>query len=329
MIGLPMSVALSPATSKLENPGAGQDSPSLPYVYLCSAPHSGSTLLACLLNAHSQIASVGEFGAPFNPQRLKCACGVMTGECPFWNHWATLARQAGIEFEIGNPQISLGWEPNRTVLTRLYYHQFVWQPMNRLRDSLFPSWTRCEQHASRAIDKSIRLARLLCRIVDKPVFFDSTKNTLQLRFLARRRNIRLKLISLVRDGRGVVNSVIRHYKTPPAKAVQNWIEWMQQQQAATRWLPPADVLHVRLEELWHTPDEQFSRILNFCGVDPIPLSALSFEPTDSHIVGNLMRYTFKGDIKPDYRWKTELDPAALALFERRAGRLNRLLGAAD
>ena len=59
------------------------------YVYVMGTSHSGSTLLAFLLNAHPEIVSIGETSPSLKRNKdrhlLPCSCGELIGECPFWN----------------------------------------------------------------------------------------------------------------------------------------------------------------------------------------------------------------------------------------------------
>ena len=56
-------------------------------VYIASRPHSGSTLLALLINAHSQVISVGELKQLLRHQPCTCH-GLPPEECPFWSQVA-------------------------------------------------------------------------------------------------------------------------------------------------------------------------------------------------------------------------------------------------
>lgn len=318
------------AQLQIDAPPAGQPptksgAAPLTYVYLCSAPHSGSTLLACLLQSHPEISSVGEYGATFDPQTLHCSCGVYAAVCPFWSRWAEAARREGIEFTIGDLGVSVESDPDRSLLARLYYGQFPVHGLNIIRNWLYPSWTQLQRRSTAVIDKSIRLARLLCRMEGTNVFLDTTKTPLQVRFLARRGDVRVKAISLTRDGRGVVNSLMRHYGTPLDAAIDSWLWAIRNQERAARWLPPENVWHLRIEDLWSDPAACIQSLYAFCGVDP-SFTPDSFDPAQRHIVGNGMRMAFTGQIRTDHRWKTEMAPAAQARFEQRAGRVNRSLG---
>ncbi|QNI87049.1 sulfotransferase protein family [Synechococcus sp. ROS8604] len=52
--------------------------------YITSRPHSGSTLLALLMNAHSKVISVGELKQLLHHQTCTCH-GLPPEKCPFWS----------------------------------------------------------------------------------------------------------------------------------------------------------------------------------------------------------------------------------------------------
>lgn len=79
----------------------------LPYqiVYILSLPHSGSTLLTMLLNAHASVVSLGEISQLRSYAQMhrkvsrktrlgnQCTCGAATiYECPFWSEVCSILR---------------------------------------------------------------------------------------------------------------------------------------------------------------------------------------------------------------------------------------------
>lgn len=296
------------------------------YVYLASAAHSGSTLLACLLNAHPGIATVGEFGSNVSPTGL-CSCGAAYVDCPFWKNWKRAAMSQHLDFDIGRLGINLGPSPDDTLMERLFYYQFPWRNLDRMRNFAF--WrSSYRKHAERAAERSVALAGLLCDILNRRVFVDTTKNAFQVLFLARQRGIRLKLIALVRDGRGVVNSLMRREHWSLERSVASWLWANRNSERAARWLPPENVFRLRLRDLCQSPEETIRRLHEFCGVEP--RSDLDYSRReDRHIIGNTMRLEFDGNIRLDSRWRSELNPEHLAYFNKHAGWLNRRFGYTD
>ena len=297
------------------------------YVYLCSAAHSGSTLVACLLGAHPKVTTVGEFGATV-PKTYLCSCGSRLFECKFWQDWKSHARAKGIDFEIGNLGINLEPVPNAGFYEKLFYHQFPLKFLDRLRDFIYANRARQQHHAQKVIEKSVQLAGALCRHQKTSVFLDTTKNPLQIRFLARHPQIRLKMIALIRDGRGVIDSLIRKEEWSPQESVASWLWSNRHIHRATRYLPNADIYWLRLEDLCRKPEDTIKALFRFCGISPCwPLDYSN--PAQQHIIGNSMRLHFDGKIRYDQTWRETLSAKYLELFDRRAGWLNKHFGYGD
>ena len=305
----------------------GTSAAPITYAYLASVEHSGSTLLACLLGAHPDVSCVGEFGTDF-PLEGNCSCGVKYNKCPFWSDWASLAAKAGIDFAIGNLGINLvpRHRPQGGFLEDLYFYQFPWKLVNRLRNASSRAWPRLHARAEHAMEKSIRLAQILCEKESTRVFLDTTKNSLQVRFLAGRPDIRFKLIALVRDGRGVMSSLMEKEKWTPEASVGSWL-WGNRNldRATAQYMKPEDVFRLRLEDFVRDSEGVRRALFRFLGVqEDAPLDYSRKE--SRHIVGNRMRHTFTGEIRQEESWKKKLLPEHLRLFEARAGWLNRRLG---
>lgn len=297
---------------------------TLTYVYLLSAAHSGSTLLACLLGSHSDISSVGEFGSTFNPD-LKCSCGKSFAECCFWNDLRKRASAAGFDFQIGRPEINLEPSGSGGFFEDLFYYRFHWQWLNRLREVLYRVGSSLPRRADMAVDKSIWLARDICRHEQSHTFVDTGKNPYQIGFLAKRNDIDLKVIALVRDGRAVMNSMIEKEGWAPQQAIDSWLWANRQLNMAVKGLPEDKVFHLRLEKFCEQPDQILKQLLRFCnGDDQESLDA--YIPGNRHVIGNGMRLRFDGKIKLDAKWLTSLSDENLELFESQAGSVNRMLG---
>lgn len=321
----PAALRAGQSQSAPEDAGAAE-SKKLRCVYLCSAPHSGSTLLACLLGAHPQVSTVGEFGATFNSHG-KCSCGVPYDECDVWKRWRNDARHDGLELELGNLGVNL--EPrDADRIGDLFYYHFPLKVLDGLRDRFFARSGSRWKAAATVVDRYYHLARLLCRQQETNVFLDTTKNAYQIRFLAADPRIDLKMIALVRDGRGVTNSLINREKWTPERSVGTWT-WANRNIArAAKYLPRENVLWLRLEDLCHEPEAMLDRLQRFCGATPC-LTLDASNTSERHVIGNSMRLSFDGRIKLDEKWRTSLSAENLALFERRAGKLNRRLGYSD
>jgi len=335
-------MATVPVQSKPRSKAAGRR--PLRYVYLCSPPHSGSTLIACLLAVHPEVSTVGEFGSTFRTHE-PCSCGVPYDDCSFWKDWITRAVERGVEFKLGDPRINLEpnndvdfYEPNRInrlsnrlthLLDDVYFHEFPGRGVNRLRDAAFRLLPARNRRTAAAVETSRRMAELLCEMEGTSVFLDTTKNPFQPRFLARSPHLDLKVIDLVRDGRGVMNSLMTHYSLSPEKAISCWLWATRNTARITRhYLRPEQVFRLRIEDLWAEPQATVQALCRFIGLDEtVPLNFA--DRTGQHLIGNKMRLTFNGEIRVDEKWKRMLSSEHLQLFDRLAGERNRAFGYAE
>lgn len=298
------------------------------YAYLVSAPHSGSTLLACLLAAHPEISSVGEFGSEWPKEELLCSCGRRYEQCDFWREWMSLARREGIDFDVAKPGLNLEPGPQAGFAENVFYHLFPLKAADRVRD-LFFGRAALRLVADQRIERGVRLARLLCQARDTRVFFDSTKNPLQVRFLVRHPGLRLKIVSLIRDGRGVMHSTMKHYRKSADEAIGVWLWSLRnQQRVLDHYMNSADVFQLRLEDFCRDPQIHLRRLLEFLEVSPDAKLDHS-DPSARHVTGNTMRLKFDGVIRADESWRSKLSASDLRLFEKRAGLVNRRHGYMD
>ncbi len=82
---------------------------------------------------------------------------------------------------------------------------------------------------------------------------------------------------------------------------------------------------VRYEELCALPEETLLKIRRFLGLAPRQ-PRTDFRSFEHHVVGNGMRFDTTSEIRLDERWRTQLTPRQLRVFDRVAGDLNRTYG---
>lgn len=295
------------------------------YIYLLSAPHSGSTLFACILGCHDKIATVGEFGTNF-PSTGLCSCGEQYKDCHFWNQLLSEYHQKhGEKLTVGNLGINLGLSSS-SFFYELYHHLFPYYLVDKIRDVIY-YFSLYRKAAILSLEKSIKLIDILLKMTKKEIFFDSTKNPLQIRFLSAHPLVDLKVIYLVRDGRAVTWSLISKENWTLDQSVKSWL-WANRniERVNKNYVPSNGILNIKFEEFCHEPEKNISKILNFIGTDP-HLEIKSIRESGLHIIGNRMRHTFDGTIrKPDESWRKNLSKKQLDYFEKKAGWLNRKFG---
>jgi hypothetical protein len=305
-------------------------------VFICSAGHSGSTLLSLLLGSHRDAIALGEITQM--PKNLAlntpCGCGAPVRECPLWSDVvARLARQERFARIRERPyDLNLGFFEagtvidvrQQTALRKLYRRLVYAAAYARWRTGLLPdavtgplSAGACNKH---------ELYRIVASVSSKPLLIDSSKHYLEAVSLYRAAPKRTKILLLVRDGRAVFYSGLKRGK-PRGEALDPWL------QSYRRALPlleseiaPRDILRVSYENLAADPARELHRICEFIGV-PFDGQMLDFRSRIHHVLsGNDMRLADSAAIRVDAAWRERLAQDDLDYFERRAGALNRALG---
>ncbi|WP_417491567.1 sulfotransferase [Maricaulis sp.] len=262
---------------------------------MCGAGHSGSTLLGMILGSHSQAFYVGEgakirnLGDENKPLR-KRVCKICGENCEVW---------AGFR-----------WDRDRPLYEQVAAH------------------------------------------VHRTVIIDSTKDESWIEARAAEMNSsgqQACLIFLTRDGRAVVNSRIRKYPERGAEAqIRQWMGKMALSQALFDAFE-GPKLQISYEMLSTQTETEVRRVCDLMQIEFEP-SMLRFAEQSHHVLGGNSGTQFiaaktrfddpddafvsltertsgyyenhSGGIELDLRWKQELDPAHLALFNQLAGAVN-------
>lgn len=272
-----------------------QDRSRLTAVMICGAGHSGSTLLGMILGSHSDAFYMGEggkaryLGDEKKPLR-KRVCKICGEDCPVW---------AGFE-----------WDGDTPLYAQVSAH------------------------------------------VGKRVIIDSTKDEGWIE--ARAGEVRAGdgtpvLLKLSRDGRAVVNSRLRKYPDrDPAAQIQAWVDKMASADALFEAFE-GPKMRVRYEDLAENSATTIEALCRLIGLDYQPGMA-NFAAVEHHVLGGNSGTQFiaarsrfddpeeafvslgsrtrdyyenhSGRIELDLRWKTEMKPEHLALFEQMAATAN-------
>jgi hypothetical protein len=305
-------------------------------VFICSAGHSGSTLLDLLLGSHRSAISLGEITQL--PKNLAldtlCSCGARVHECELWGEVvARLSRtprfakirERPYDLYLGLFEAGTVIDVRRQTPLRKLYRRLVYAAAYaRWRTGLLPAAVTAPL-ASGARNKH-ELYRTVAAVAARPVLIDSSKHYLEAVSLYRSAPERTKVVLLVRDGRAVFYSGRKRGK--PRRQALN--AWLLSNRRALRMLesqiPPRALLRVSYESLAADPARELARICEFIGVG-FDAGMLDFRARTHHILsGNDMRLSSGAAIRPDTAWRERLDRNDLAYFERRAGALNRALG---
>jgi hypothetical protein len=292
--------------------------------YIMSPSYSGSTLLTLFLADHPDIATVGELKATSmgDITTYNCSCGELLTVCPFWGKVQQAMREQGKTLDLANYQTHFH-SPKHPIINRLLRAGLRTPLFEAARSTGF-----CFSPTARAVKKSIlaqnqALIEIICNLQQGQTFLDDSKDPIRLKFFVESNIWDVRVIHLIRDGRGVTNSFMRHQKMTMAEAAREWVHTQNECNRMTKQLNENHCLTVYYETLCREPEKTLATIHRFLGLEP------SFIPPPDrtkHIMGNQMRLDSLQDIRIDEKWKKAHTQDDLQIFMNLAGELNNLHG---
>ncbi len=317
-------------------------------VYLLAASHSGSTLLAMLLGSHPEICTVGEIKMTSmgDIDKYRCSCGMQIKQCPFWNGVSTDMAKYGFSFDITAPDTDIrsGATPYvRKLLSPLHRGPV----MEMLRDTALAVSGAWRSAMPQIQARNLALMKCLIKRTGKRVIVDSSKIGLRLKYLLKNPGLDIKIVRLVRDGRGVVLTYVdparfadasdprlraggmggdrESQRLSVAEASREWLRSNEEADALLGGLDPARFTMIRYEDLCSDPGKALSHLFEFIGVNSLN-DVPDFRSVEHHIVGNGMRLDSTKEIRLDERWRSVLSKSDLDVFNSVAVGMNRHFG---
>jgi hypothetical protein len=317
--------------------------------YLLAASHSGSTLLAMLLGAHPDACSAGELKATNmgDPDQYRCSCKLLINQCRFWSDVGGMMQQKGIpDFAITRAGTSI-FELQSAYVNRLLAPLYRGPMLEWVRDialGFSPEW---QAHLRETQKRNLALAESLLAVTGARVVVDSSKVALRLKYLLSIPLLNIKVIRVIRDGRAVSLTYMDDWnfadssdpslrgggsgnqrKPPRRNMTEAAREWKRSNEAAdclVARLPRSQWINVRYEDLCAAPLPTLQKLCQFLDLDPGRIN-LDFRSRQQHVIGNGMRFDSSSEIRLDERWRTNLSPEDLDVFNQIAGDLNRSYG---
>jgi len=305
-------------------------------VYICSAGHSGSTLLDLLLGSHSKVESLGEIShLPKNiTLNTKCSCGEAVRDC---NVWSAVLNNLGhqLEADLGQTpyRLNTGYPKATTVVdrnrqTKMYLirrklvHGLIYLDQ-RYGISLLSSFTRW---FTESLKHRFMLYDAVRESTGTDIVIDSSKTYLEGIALYRECPEHVRIIVLTRDGRGVMYSNMKR-EQGRKNGLIGWVHYYSRILPLLKKHVAKDhSLTVHYEDLANNTKNELAKICRFIGVDFEP-SMQEFTSHEHHITnGNDMRFSESSEIRLDTSWKENLTKEDLDYFENEAGNLSRKLG---
>lgn len=292
-------------------------------VYIASDVRSGSTLLDLMLGSHPMIESVGEIQFltdHFNKTGTgyswdwKCTCGKSFKCCFYWTEVEELVKQ-----ETGKSICLLETWVKRQ--GQCFFFSLFSSRMIRF----FGNKLLALKHRITAASNCWKIVDALKLTTGKNIIVDSSKTAEQFRFLYFWRPSSMRMIYLVRDGRGVVFSKISRVGDSARKASKNWVLENLKIIIMKTILPKNQSIFIKYEDFCSDPQREMMRIYSFL---QIPFIESRLSKSDRHnVCGSPHRFDSESTaIKLDERWKTELNTKDKKKFSLIGGWLNFLFG---
>jgi len=306
------------------------------YVYICSAGHSGSTLLDLLLGSHSRIASLGEIDHLSKNLALNtvCACGQLVRACPVWNEVISrVGARLGLDIMRNPYALNMGY-PKASVVIDHQHQTRLYLLRRKILLGLYYLRARFGAIAPRVLARAVEPAMAnnvlvfdtVRDVLGVDVVVDSSKSYLKAVALYLHDPKSVRILLLTRDGRGVCWSNLKR-GTPREQAVSAWRkQYARALPLLERRVKKDHMLQVKYEALTANPASELARICSFVG-QPYEPQMLDFRSKVHHVTnGNDMRLESSSKVKTDTEWQKQLTAEDLAYFDRHGGALNRVLG---
>lgn len=308
----------------LEKGSANKDSLKR-LIYIMSPSYSGSTLLTFLLASHPDIATVGELKATAigDAQQYLCSCGSHLTECGFWNQVAVEMEQKGRSFSLSN--FGTHFSSPSYLCDKILRSGVRGRYFEILRDYGFLTFPQCRKERESILDQNLSLMDVISHLQGAELFLDGSKDPVRIRHFVDSGCWDVRVIFLIRDGRGVANSYMQHNHVSMEIAAQAWVDKSRELEEQEKRLVEGTCLRVCYEDLCRRPDHVLHDIFEFIGIDP-DQAHREYHSFDYHVLGNAMRLKSSNEIRLDEKWKTKLSAHDLDVFESIGGKLNRQFG---
>ena len=307
--------------------------------YICSPAHAGSTLLDMLLGGHSQIASLGEFAFFGRSLALRepCSCGAPVPDCAAWSRILERIKSGrGLDL-LASPYALWQWDTRAYVRIDPDQQTRAYLAARKMRSAWCAARSALPPHAARhvplppslrrGLDNTEFLYDVVRREWGARLVVDSSKNARQAVALHEQQEERLKIVFLLRDGRGVFHSH-RTRGASQSASLAAWARYVRRMLPLVQRSVESRHLHmVRYEDLVADPRSSLSQLCAFLQL-PFEEAMLDLTEGARHNIGGNdgSRFSRAGGIRKDERWKTQMPKEDLRYFETHGAELNRQLG---
>ncbi|WP_087464181.1 sulfotransferase family protein [Oleiphilus messinensis] len=299
--------------------------------YIMSSAYSGSTLLAMMLGAHSQIATTGEAHGGsdwwlFNADRAReyiCSCGTPVVDCAWWQALSKRMAVDGEEKAFPDLGVRYYWTRNQ-MMYRVMNASLRSDVAERIRHAALRIFPPTANMLNRVHEQNVRMMQAALAIENASVFVDSSKAPIRCENLNSANGLEVRPILLVRDGRAVGWSNVKRNKQSFENAVLSWTRFVATAIRVTQRMNiPFEI--VKYEDLCASPAVTLNRLFGFLGVEPQEWSDDIALPA-YHVLGNDSRMRFSTKLKQPDTWEDKLSQSQRDYFQKTAGSVATWLG---
>ena len=253
------------------------------------AGRSGTTALATFLGNNNEIQNIGEMHQFFEylEERKECSCGDQLQKCEFWDN------------KISNNLIQSSTK-NRILSEKFESHSSIVKHILQL-------------FSKKEIEEYIEIHQQLLNTIqldsEKTTLLDSSKYIGRALALDKLENIDLKVIYVVRDIRGVINSFSKNVQTSksPLSTIVYYLVVNSVSEFVAKILLRKKVVKIRYEDLVNNPLQVFSRLETFLKLDltDVKNKIIDKQPFSlGHIVGgNRLKKNKEIYFRKDVSWE--------------------------
>jgi hypothetical protein len=265
--------------------------PKVKLIYIMGAGRSGTTALATFLGTNNDIQVLGEMHQLFEHihELIPCSCGKTLKKCDYWSK--VLEHLPQKEFiEVNDLKNICQSVEKHTMIIHHLLNGNNFKKAKQYLPFLENIFTSCNQ------------------VNGKPVLLDSSKYISRALALRNIENIDLKVIYMVRDSRGVVNSFSKQVQTSRG-TISSILYYLIVNLAAqiVCWTGlRGKYIKVRYEDMMEHPDDFFKKLEKFLGSDlkkTCELVASRGDFKTGHLIGgNRLKKNKTIKFKADVKW---------------------------
>ena len=309
--------------------GGGQQ---LRVAFVVCPSYHGATLLALLLNNHSQFTALGDT-LPHRGAGHVCACGAPVDDCTFWHK---VSRELDTSRFAGLPLLLpiLPWPLTRRQMEggalslsgSLRLNRVAGRVAGRVVDlGGAVAWRLRPEVVAHFADLYRSFYHSILGAHGTSLFVDGSKSWRRADVLTRALQpvADIRIIHLVRDPRGYALSRRSHGGAALRDSGWLWSD-LHTRMESLQGLAPYHLL--RYESLCTCPEDELQSLFNFLRIPSEQVVTAPKYPEKHHLIGNNMLRTFDGEVELDTRWQAELNAAEQRMVLDCAGEFARRMG---